>query len=95
MSTRTIMIYGSFRDPETKLNFFFVRVPVGRIPWSKKIAPAIHKLVKPMLENHETIYDWWPERIKDDISKTNVTRYLWDGEKLVKVAYELVKQETK
>jgi hypothetical protein len=43
---RVNMIYGSFSEPTTKKNFFIIRVPEGRVQWSKKIAPAITRLVR-------------------------------------------------
>lgn len=42
----TVMVYGSFTDPATDKNFFLVRVPLGRKPWAKKIAPAIDRVVR-------------------------------------------------
>ena len=39
------MVYGSFTEPTTDKNFIIVRMPSGRVPWSKKIQPAINRLV--------------------------------------------------
>jgi hypothetical protein len=35
------MVYGSFTEPTMGKNFFIVRMPAGRVPWARKIAPAI------------------------------------------------------
>lgn len=43
----TFMVYGGGRDdPETGLNFFILRMPAGRQPWSKKIVPAIRAIIR-------------------------------------------------
>ena len=39
------LVYGDF-DATKEFNFFLVQMPEGRIPWAKKIAPAINKLVQ-------------------------------------------------
>ena len=45
-----VLVYGDFDVPPelkgTSVNFFFIRIPEGRIPWSKKIAPAINRIVQ-------------------------------------------------
>ena len=43
------MVYGAFTDPATGRNFIVVRMPDGRTPWVKKIAPAIARLVRPWM----------------------------------------------
>jgi hypothetical protein len=45
--TRWLVIYGSLTEPSTRLNFVCVRIPSGRVPWRKKIVPAIERLVRP------------------------------------------------
>ncbi|RYD59601.1 MAG: hypothetical protein EOP83_20560 [Verrucomicrobiaceae bacterium] len=51
------MVYGSFNDPVTNLNFFIVRMPKGRVPWSKKIAPALNRIVRGHFSNEEIQQD--------------------------------------
>ncbi len=48
MSTehRIVLVYGNFNDPATKQNFFMIRIPEGRVPWSKKIAPALDRMIR-------------------------------------------------
>jgi hypothetical protein len=41
----TFMVLGSFKDSATGLNFFIVRMPSGRVPFQKKIVPAIRRQV--------------------------------------------------
>lgn len=42
----TFMVYFGNSDPETGFNFFVVRMPTGRVPWARGIAPAINKIVR-------------------------------------------------
>jgi hypothetical protein len=39
-------VYGDFLEPSFKQHMIIVRMPSGRVPWTKKIAPAINRLVK-------------------------------------------------
>jgi hypothetical protein len=41
----TFMVYGGFEDPATGLNFFMARMPKGRVPFQKKIVPALKRIV--------------------------------------------------
>jgi hypothetical protein len=41
------MVFGGFNEPTTGKNFIVVRMPKGRVQWSKKIVPAINKLLSP------------------------------------------------
>jgi hypothetical protein len=43
----TFMVYGSFTEPTTGKNFIFIRKPSGRVPWRRKIVPAIERIVGP------------------------------------------------
>lgn len=43
-------VYGEVHEPSGKPGGLIVRMPSGRVPWSKKIAPAINKLVKKYAE---------------------------------------------
>jgi hypothetical protein len=95
------MAYGSFTDPESGFNFFFVRLPKGRKPWTKKVVPAINRVVRAMYSEKEVrdhfesvrsgreglIY-WNFEALdpEDWFLKKPVTRYEWTAEGLVKVA---------
>lgn len=45
-ATTPILVYGDFLEPTMGKNYIIVFVPSGRIPWSKKIAPAIDRLVQ-------------------------------------------------
>jgi hypothetical protein len=42
----TFLVIGSFTEPTTGKNFIVVRIPKGRVPWSRKIVPAINQIVK-------------------------------------------------
>lgn len=50
---KTILVYGSFNVPSTDHNFFIIRVPEGRIPWAKKITPAIDRIVRGLFTKAE------------------------------------------
>lgn len=53
MKTRVVMVYGSFDVPDTNnVNFILFRMPEGRCPWSKRIAPAVNRLVR----------TWYPKK---------------------------------
>jgi hypothetical protein len=95
------MAYGGFTDPENGFHFFFVRVPEGRQPWTKKVFPAIDRTVRALyskkeIKRHfELIRDgregtvWWKfEALEPEVwfLKKPVTRYEWTAEGLVKVA---------
>lgn len=70
------LVYGDFRDQQTGKNFFFIRIPDGawsdgytrRIPWSKKIAPAINRLVREIVE--DLVWTFWNIDLLDE--------YLWE-----------------
>ena len=40
------IVLGEFEEPTMNVNFIIVRMPSGRVPWSKKITPAINRLVR-------------------------------------------------
>lgn len=84
------MLFGDFTDPQTGTNFIILRIPNGswsdgyirRLPWSRKIEPAMKRLV------HEIVgKDVWytldgdsgfPEKSLWD---TRIARrYSWDAE---------------
>lgn len=50
MSHVDFIVYGPFIEPSRSENFIIVRMPEGRVPWSKQIVPAIHKLVRSFYE---------------------------------------------
>ncbi len=60
---RAIMVYGSFKDPDTGKGFFIIRVPRGRVQWSKKIAPAINRIVTSMYSDEERKQDRYLRRM--------------------------------
>jgi hypothetical protein len=98
---RILMVYGSFNDPATGKNFFLVRIPGGRSPWTKKIAPAIDRLVRGLFspedikadrfrrrEGREELIHWNVEGQDDDSIwdiKQQVSRYEWTGSELRRV----------
>jgi hypothetical protein len=86
MKMRNIIVYGEFKEPEKGVNFIVVRIPDGRCPWAKKIAPAIHRLIKSFTKSR-SYPDWnaWGENEGQDLWATKTAvRYLWDGDDLVK-----------
>lgn len=86
----TFMVYGSFKVPEFGTNFIIVRRKAGRCAWTKKLGPAIDKLVRQWGAKR---YDWLSEgegsrligdkRLWDCVDST--LRYEWDGNALVLV----------
>lgn len=94
--TRTILVYGSFNEPKTDLNFILVRYPDGRVPWSRRIAPALDRMIRDWFtpeqkaaarrERRERggsdIMFWNAEGIEDDAWEDHKgARYQWDGER--------------
>lgn len=83
------MVYGAFTVPNTKnVNFIIVRKPAGRAPWSKKIAPAINKLVRGWYPGTEKIKDWYVEGEAEgaDLWTVKATRkFEWSDNTLVEV----------
>ena len=88
------MVYGTFIPPSKCTAFIIIRMPKGRVPWSKKIAPAINKLVKQWKKDNEEF--WWnvdgentPTIYEGERSirlwdtKTGALRYEWNGTELV------------
>ena len=68
------IVYGSFTDPSTGKNGFVVRMPSGRVQWSKKIVPAINRLVR----SFHT-----PEQLQQDRERTRSygrhrSEFRWD-----------------
>lgn len=93
---RIILVYGSFADPATGANFFMLRVPSGRLPWSKKIAPALHRLIRSWLSHERIAADrayrqrygysaehWNVEgQDREAWSVTMCSRFIWTGTEL-------------
>jgi hypothetical protein len=51
-----LSIYGNFpSQSEGKASLFILRLPNGNLPWSKKIRPAINKLVKSWMLTKEKV----------------------------------------
>lgn len=85
------IVYGAFTPP-SGTSFIIVRMPNGRVPWSKKIAPAINKLVRQWKRKDEEFYwniDGEHTQFEDEIrlwdTRTGALRYEWNGQELVKV----------
>lgn len=83
------IVYGSFTEPTMGKNFIVVRMPEGRVPWSKKIVPAIHRLVSPWF-NRGVDKHWYVDGENDHgpgeppLWETRTTaRYEWTGRSLV------------
>jgi hypothetical protein len=54
---RHIIVYGEFNIPHRTeqgkyINFFIFRYPDRRVPWSKKIAPALDRLVQSFVPDY-------------------------------------------
>ena len=89
---RIVMVYGSFIVPNTPngVNFILFRMPEGRTPWSKKIAPAINRLVKKWYPPDEREPYWnvdWDSY--DEVWRTKKTRkFEWKNENVIEVVQE-------
>lgn len=86
---RVFMTYGAFTEPEKGVNFIFVRMPEGRTPWTKKIVPAIKKLVHPWRDDKSMTKTRWdvdgePEGGSFWASK-KARKFEWNGVELVEV----------
>jgi len=90
-----IMVYGTFDPPSACTAFIVVRMPNGRVPWwlqnwSKKIAPAINKLVRQWKRKDEKLY-WnidgehalYTDEPRLWNTKAQVLKYEWNGQELV------------
>lgn len=87
---RVFMVYGSFEDPVSKVNFIVMRVPEGHLAWSRKIVPAIYRLVRPWRGLGVSDRYFWhvdsdpnPKQSLWDTKKAR--RYQWDGTNFVEV----------
>lgn len=89
-------VYGSFTEPTKGKNFIIIRIPSGRVPWAKKIAPAINRLIGPWmhagLKGHDRFWGVDGEhviRLGDkrlwDCTESTI-RYEWSGHSLERVA---------
>jgi hypothetical protein len=86
------MVYGSFEVPNTDkgkgtVNFIIIRKPIGRIPWSKKVVPAINRLVREWypISRHKDNF-WNCEGTKPELWNTKLTRrFEWNGSELVEI----------
>jgi hypothetical protein len=88
-SWTVFIVYGEFHEPTSKAGGLVVRMPSGKVPWKKKIVPAIAKLIRPWSETKSTPY-WNVEGDlgsgEDSLWITKAfARYEWDGEGLVRV----------
>jgi hypothetical protein len=86
------MVYGSFTDPTNKANFVILRVPEGHLAWSKKIVPAIFRLVKPWRDENtdgQGKYFWHidgdPNPKQSLWNTKKARRYQWNGTDFVEV----------
>jgi hypothetical protein len=92
------MVYGNFIEPTMGKNFVMMRIPAGRQPWTKKIAPAINRLVRPWFSADDRDRYWnvdgEPTILCEDdgtpkskrLWETTLTpRYEWNGSEIVKV----------
>lgn len=92
--TRVVLVYGSFRDPDTGRNFLLLRIPAPRAPWARRIAPAIDRLVRSLFSETERARDralrragreplihWSVEGGEADLwtLRQDVSRYAWTG----------------
>jgi hypothetical protein len=89
------VVYGTFTPPSGP-PFIIIRMPKGRVPWSKKIAPAINKLVRQWKNKNEEFYcniDGEHTRFEDEIrlwdTRTGALRYEWNGQELVNVERDI------
>ncbi len=98
MLTRVILVYGSFRmSANPDHNFFLLRIPNGRCAWSKKIAPAIQRVIKTVIKPDWKGFDRWKGYSIDHWNTDGVadfegeamwhsgkyTRFVWDGTNVV------------
>ena len=86
------MVYGCFEVPGTDrgkgtVNFIIVRKPAGRIAWSKKVAPAINRLVREWYPARTHKDNFWNcEGVEAKLWGTELTRrFEWNGSDLVEV----------
>ena len=90
---KTFCVFGLFKEPTTGNNFIVVRVPEGRIPWSKTVAPAISRLVRPWFDRDMGPRDrtWNVDVDRRRPGKKplwelrDTPRYEWDGKKLARM----------
>ena len=50
----TVLVYGSFKVPGFDTNFIVVSYSSGRVPWARKIFPAVARLVQPWFPKVKT-----------------------------------------
>ena len=83
------IVYGSFVDPTTGVNFIVIRMPAGRVPWQKKIIPAVRRLVKPWTDVGEELrldVDGDPKPEEHSLwNNSRSRRYEWRSNALVEV----------
>lgn len=84
---KVFIVFGEFEEPTKKTNFVIVRMPSGHVPWSKKIVPAINRLVR-SFDNDKAAYwivDGEPVVIepgnfyRDSKQPIPVSKRLWDN----------------
>jgi hypothetical protein len=88
-------VCGTFHEPSGKAGGLIVRMPSGRVPWCKKIAPAIDKLTKKYSETRDKGNHCWT--VEGDLSLPGdkplwdcvaFAHYEWNGNGLVKTEYQ-------
>jgi hypothetical protein len=89
------VVYGTVHDPSGKAGGLIVRMPSGRVPWSKKIVPAINKLTRKYSEARDKKDHYW--NVDGDLSQPGdkplwdciaFAHYEWNGTELVKTEYQ-------
>ena len=101
-SWRTFTVYGNFEEPTKKTNFIVVRIPEKGAQWSKKIVPAINRLVRSWFRKEDLRgrngypreaywnVDGEPTYLTKDSRRIwdtdKALRFEWDGEKLVEAS---------
>lgn len=86
-------VYGEIKIPAENNACFIVRIPNGRVPWSKKIAPAINKLINSWDKNNKNA-QWYVDGdtanfIGDmrlwDIKAGKILKYQWINDQLKEI----------
>lgn len=88
------MVYGEIKIPAVNNACFLVRMPKGRVPWSKKIIPAIRSLINSWDKDNrgkhwsvdgDNSYFIADGKMWDSIKSGNTLKYQWLDNKLVEV----------
>ena len=94
---RIFLLYGDWTDGQG-LNFVYCRCPGGRVPWSRKIAPALQRLVRRMHggARNRPLPFWSIDGLPaepgveqgamwDSHTQGKARRFRWDGAEFVEV----------